>query len=168
MIKNPEEISEGKLPPPGQPWFHRCAGVVCCNLVLVWYIVTSQWEANCHVCFCSSHLLASAFWEIKTPQPWVTPPVPFLERSRCWPASVINLPFLQPPRFESCSCWSDILPATFWKPQQGQTTEPHWVMGPSSLAVQPVGVPGTRKCTAPMWFWGVSFHMTEGGCRATD
>jgi hypothetical protein len=30
----------------------------------------------------------------------------------CWPARVINLPFLQPPGFESCFCWSDILPAT--------------------------------------------------------
>jgi hypothetical protein len=38
--------------------------------------------------------------------------VPFLERSRCWPSSVINLPFLQPLGFESWFCWSDILPTT--------------------------------------------------------
>jgi hypothetical protein len=30
----------------------------------------------------------------------------------CWPTSVINIPFLQPPGFESFSCWSDILPTT--------------------------------------------------------
>jgi hypothetical protein len=57
------------LPPRARPWLHRCASVVCCNLVLVWYVVTSWREANCHVCLCPSQLLASASWGTKTPQP---------------------------------------------------------------------------------------------------
>jgi hypothetical protein len=65
----------------------------------------------------------------------------------CWPASVLNLPFLQPPGFESCSHWSNILPTTFWKPQRDQTTEPHCVTGPHSRALQPVG--------GSLWNWEV-------------
>jgi hypothetical protein len=36
-----------------------------------------------------------------------------LEISRCWPASIINLPFLQPPGFESYSRWLVTLSVTF-------------------------------------------------------
>jgi hypothetical protein len=47
--KETRERSEGKIPPPARPRFHRCASLVCCNLevviscnlVLLRYVVTS-------------------------------------------------------------------------------------------------------------------------------
>jgi hypothetical protein len=76
-------------------------------------------------------------------------PLPFLERSRCWPDSVINLPFLQLPGFESYSHWSDILPATFLEaPARSDHGAPLDNMSPLPGS-EPVGGPWSQEVHTP-------------------
>jgi hypothetical protein len=91
-----------------------------------------------------------------------------LEISRCWLANVINLPFLQPPGFESYSHWSVILSVPFLQHFGGHSKiRPPHPIGQGFLLPDPVAYRGSWSqevhTSPPPCDSRVSFQMAEEG-----